>query len=135
MSQHDINSKTKHRCVGLVFETRPAVITLENLETMRRLGCTKVQIGVQSLSKAKMLASDRATEKSTVANAFALLRKFGFKIHAHFMANLPGATPQEDKLDFEELVTNPAYLPDEIKLYPCMLVDSARLNKLAKSGK
>ena len=35
---------------------------------------------------------------------------------------------------FYSFVTNPSYLPDEIKLYPCMLVDSARLNKLAKSG-
>lgn len=132
--QQEINSKTKHRCVGLVFETRPAVITTENLTQMRQLGCTKVQIGVQSLSSAKMSASDRVTEKQTVKNAFALLRKFGFKIHAHFMANLPGANPEDDKTDFEELVSNPAYLPDEIKLYPCMLVESARLNKLAKNG-
>lgn len=81
-----------------------------------------------------MSLSDRPTKNDLVADAFALLRKFGFKIHAHFMANLPGSTPEKDKKDFEELVTNPSYLPDEIKLYPCMLVDSARLNNLAKSG-
>ena len=121
--------------MGLVFETRPAVITEANLTFMRKLGCTKVQIGVQSLDEDKMIGSDRPTSKKTVADAFALLRKFGFKIHAHFMANLPGSTPENDKSDFEELVTNPAFLPDEIKLYPCMLVESARLNKLAKSGK
>ena len=101
---------------------------------MRKLGCTKVQIGVQSLDENKMAQSDRATQNQTVADAFAKLRAFGFKIHAHFMANLPGSNPVSDKKDFEELVTNPAFLPDEIKLYPCMLVDSARLNVLAKSG-
>lgn len=101
---------------------------------MRKLGCTKVQIGVQSLDEDKMSLSDRATDTQLVADAFALLRKFGFKIHAHFMANLPGSNPEQDKKDFEELVTNPNFLPDEIKLYPCMLVDSARLNTLAKSG-
>lgn len=132
--QQEINQMTQHRNVGLVFETRPAVINEENLTFMRRLGCTKVQIGVQSLDEDKMSLSDRPTNTQLVADAFALLRKFGFKIHAHFMANLPGSTPEQDKKDFEELVTNPAFLPDEIKLYPCMLVDSARLNVLAKSG-
>lgn len=133
-SQHEINEGATHRCVGLVFETRPAVINDENLTFMRKLGCTKVQIGVQSLDENKMAQSDRATQNQTVADAFAKLRAFGFKIHAHFMANLPGSNPVSDKKDFEELVTNPAFLPDEIKLYPCMLVDSARLNVLAKSG-
>lgn len=132
--QHKINESTQNRCVGLVFETRPAVINEQNLTFMRRLGCTKVQIGVQSLDEEKMMLSDRSTKNEIVANAFAKLREFGFKIHAHFMANLPGSNPENDKRDFEELVTNEKYLPDEIKLYPCMLVDSARLNKLAKDG-
>lgn len=132
--QQEINSTTRHRNVGLVFETRPAVVNEANLVFMRKLGCTKVQIGVQSLDEKKMSLSDRSTKNEAVANAFALLRKAGFKIHAHFMANLPGSTPEKDKADFAELVSNPDYLPDEIKLYPCMLVDSARLNRLAKTG-
>ena len=101
---------------------------------MRKLGCTKVQIGVQSLDEDKMALSDRPSKNNVVAEAFALLRKYGFKIHAHFMANLPGSSPEQDKVDFAKLVSDPAYLPDETKLYPCMLVDSARLNTLAKSG-
>lgn len=133
--EHEINQTTRHRNVGLVFETRPAVVNEENLTFMRKLGCTKVQIGVQSLDEEKMSLSDRPTNKQIVAEAFALLRKFGFKIHAHFMANLPGSTPEKDKADFAMLISDPAYLPDEIKLYPCMLVESARLNVLAKTGK
>ncbi|MDO5329298.1 MAG: tRNA uridine(34) 5-carboxymethylaminomethyl modification radical SAM/GNAT enzyme Elp3 [Coriobacteriia bacterium] len=126
--QQNINENAKHRCVGLVFETRPQAINNQTLTTMRRLGATKIQIGIQSLDKNKMDKSERST--ANVKEAFELLRLFGFKIHAHFMVNLPGATPESDKADFEEFVTNPAYLPDEIKLYPCMLVESARLNKI-----
>lgn len=133
--EHEINSTTRHRNVGLVFETRPAVVNEENLTFMRRLGCTKVQIGVQSLDEDKMNLCDRPTNKQLVAESFALLRKAGYKIHAHFMANLLGSTPEKDKADFAMLVSDPAFLPDEIKLYPCMLVESARLNILAKSGK
>lgn len=102
---------------------------------MRKLGCTKVQIGVQSLVEHNLKSCDRETDSATISNAFMLLRKFGFKIHAHFMANLPGATPDTDKRDFRQLVTDPRFLPDEIKLYPCMLVKSARLNKLANQKK
>lgn len=132
-AQHKINENAKHRCVGLVFETRPQVISAETLTIMRKLGCTKVQIGIQSLNKKNMETSKRRHDK--VQKAFEQLRLFGYKIHAHFMANLPGATPESDKADFEKLVTDPAYLPDEIKLYPCMLVESARLNKLAHVNK
>lgn len=132
--QQKINETAKHRCVGLVVETRPAVINDETLTTMRKLGCTKIQIGVQSLDETKMSASNRATEREIVANAFAQLRLYGFKIHAHFMANLPMSNPHNDKKDFKTLVADSAYLPDEIKLYPCMLVESARLNKLAEKG-
>ena len=38
------------RSVGLVIETRPDHISVEEVMRIRRLGCTKVQIGFQSLS-------------------------------------------------------------------------------------
>ncbi len=37
----------------------------------------------------------------------------------YLMLNLLGATPEEDKCDFNNFVTDPGFLPDEIKLYPC----------------
>jgi elongator complex protein 3 len=43
------------------------------------------------------------------------------------MANLPGATPDEDVADFARLFSDPDFRPDELKLYPCLLVESAEL--------
>ena len=126
--QHKLNETSKHRCVGLVFETRPKVIDNKTCKYMRRLGCTKVQMGIQSLNEETMSACNRHTDTKVVENAFAALRKFGFKIHIHFMVNLPLSNPKKDKLDFKKLVTGKSFLPDEIKLYPCMLVESANLN-------
>ena len=37
------------RCVGLVVETRPDHISVDEVLRIRRLGATKVQIGIQSL--------------------------------------------------------------------------------------
>lgn len=41
----------------------------------------------------------------------ALLRRFGFKSHVHFMVNLLGADPASDIADYRRLVTDPAFLP------------------------
>jgi len=43
------------------------------------------------------------------------------------MANLLGATPESDCDDFRRLFDDPAFRPDELKLYPCSLVESAEL--------
>ena len=80
--------------VGLVIETRPDLIDPESLTLMRRLGCTKVQMGVQSLDARVLAANKRDVSVGQIARAFSLLRLFGFKIHIHFMVNLLGATPR-----------------------------------------
>ena len=121
------NEAARHRVVGLVIETRPDLITSESARGMRRLGCTKIQIGVQSLDDEVLLANGRGITSERIARAFAVLRVFGFKIHAHFMVNLLGATPAADKADYLRLVVDPRFCPDEVKLYPCALVESSRL--------
>ena len=121
------NERAQHRCVGLVVETRPETITAPKLALLRRLGCTKVQVGIQSLNENVLALNNRRTDPRAIQEAFALLRLFGFKTHAHFMVNLYGATPEADKLDYEKFVTDPHYLPDEVKLYPCALVEGTGL--------
>ena len=44
-AQQAANEQARHRCVGLVVETRPDAVTLESLTLLRRFGCTKVQMG------------------------------------------------------------------------------------------
>lgn len=121
------NERAQHRVVGLVVETRPDTITPENLTLLRTFGCTKIQIGVQSLDEAILRANHRTISVATIAEAFELLRAFGFKIHAHTMLNLLGATPASDKADFQRFAHEAPFQPDEIKLYPCSLVDGTDL--------
>lgn len=128
------NERAGSRMVGLVVETRPDAVTPETLTRLRRFGCTKVQMGIQSLDPAVLAANNRRTTPEQVAEAFALLRLFGFKIHAHFMVNLLGATPDADKRDYERFVTDGRYLPDEVKLYPCALVDATGLVARYRDG-
>lgn len=132
--QQYVNETAAHRVVGLVIETRPDAITPAALTLIRRLGCTKVQMGVQTLDQGLLDANGRGITLARIREAFELLRAFGFKIHAHAMANLLGATPESDRRDYERLVTDAPFQPDEIKLYPCALIEGARLQVCFDAG-
>ena len=121
------NEQAKHRVVGLVVETRPSTITAKNLTHLRRLGATKLQMGIQSLDPRIHELNRRPATREQLARALDLTRLFGFKTHTHFMVNLLGATPESDRADFRRFVTETAFQPDEIKLYPCALVNGTEL--------
>lgn len=134
VEQQRINETAAARVVGLVIETRPDTITPENLRMFRQLGCTKIQIGIQSTRQEILDANQRQMSVSQIKRAFSLIRLYGFKIHSHLMVNLLGATPEADKQDFKTFVTNPGFLPDEIKLYPCALVSGTQLVQKYREG-
>lgn len=132
--EHRRNENAKHRVVGLVVETRPDTLSCESLCLLRRLGCTKVQIGVQSIDENVISMNRRSTSTEDIARAFELLRLFGFKIHAHYMLNLYGSNSDLDKSGYLKFMHDPAYIPDEVKLYPCVLVEGTGLEKLYHEG-
>ena len=117
-----INETTQHRMVGFTVETRPDLVSAESLTLMRKLGVTRLQVGVQSLDQRVLQLNRRNTSAEQIRNAFALARAFGFKVHGHFMQNLLGSTREADAAEYLHFMTDPAYIPDEIKLYPCSLI-------------
>lgn len=132
--QQRVNERARHRVVGLVIETRPDAVTARSLRTIRRLGCTKVQMGVQSIDQRVLDVNERRIGVARMEEAFALCRLFGFKIHAHFMVNLLGSTPAADKADYLRFVGPGSFQPDEVKLYPCALIAGTRLTGKHESG-
>lgn len=128
------NIAARSRCVGLVLETRPDHITSSEVLRLRRLGCTKVQIGYQSLSDVVLAANKRGHDVAAVRGAMARLRGGGFKVLAHFMPNLLAATPASDIAGFERVFSEPDFRPDEMKVYPCSLVETAELMDSYQAG-
>ena len=133
-ASHRFNETAPVRCVGLVIETRPDHISAEEVLRVRRLGCTKVQIGFQSLNDAVLRANRRGHDVAATRRAVKLLRQAGFKIHAHWMPNLYGSSPQQDVEDYTKLFTEPDFRPDELKIYPCSLIESAELMQKFQDG-
>ena len=134
VKQQHVNETAAARVVGLVIETRPDTITPDNLRMFRQLGCTKIQIGIQSTRQEILDANQRQMNVAQIKRAFSLIRLYGFKIHSHLMVNLLGATPEADKQDFKTFVTDQGFLPDEIKLYPCALVSGTQLVQKYREG-
>lgn len=133
--QQKQNETSLVRCVGLVVETRPDNITRQEVVRLRRLGCTKTQIGVQSLNDSVLKKNHRGHKVAATRRAFKLLRQAGLKIHAHWMANLYGSNVKQDKADFDKLFTDPDFHPDELKIYPCSLIGSAELMQYYHDGR
>lgn len=129
-----LNESAEHRNVGLVVETRPDLITPEEVRRLRWLGATKVQLGVQSLDDRLLALNRRGHTVAETRRAMGLLRLAGFKIVAHWMPNLLGATPEGDLADFRRLWEDPAMRPDELKIYPTALLPDTELHQRWRGG-
>ena len=126
------NETARHRNVGLVVETRPDHITSRALRRLRELGVTKVQIGFQSMDDRILALNKRGHTVEDNLRAAALLRAAGFKIVAHWMPNLLGATPASDRADFARLWQG--LCPDELKIYPTQLLPNTELHAFWQRG-
>jgi elongator complex protein 3 len=121
------NEQAATRNVGLALETRPDHVDEAEVRFLRELGCTKVQLGFQSLNDAILSANKRGHDVAETRRAVKLLRQAGFKLLAHVMPNLLGATPESDVEDFARVFDDSDFRPDELKVYPCSLIESAEL--------
>ncbi len=126
------NETARHKNVGLVLETRPDLITQEELIRMRSYGVTKLQMGVQSLDDHILALNQRGHTVEQARQGVALLRSAGFKIVLHWMPNLLGATLESDREDFQRLWVD--FSPDEIKIYPTQLLRNTGLYEVWKRG-
>jgi elongator complex protein 3 len=129
-----LNESAAHRNVGLVVETRPDLITPDEIRRLRRLGVTKVQCGIQSLDDRILALNRRGHTVEATRRAVRLLRLAGFKILLHWMPNLLGATPESDLEDFRRLWKDPALRPDELKIYPTSLLPDTELHEIHRRG-
>lgn len=129
------NETGKHRIVGLTLETRPDAITPRTALVMRELGCTRLEIGVQTTDEKILQNIKRGHGTKEIKNATELLKQYGFKVDFHLMPQLPGSTPKKDLTMLKEIFSNPDYRPDMIKIYPCTVIENSELYEWLKAKK
>ncbi len=128
------NETAPTRIIGLSIETRPDYITRYELERLRALGVTKVEIGVQHLDDEILKKTKRDMKIVQVKEATERLRNAGFKVVYHMMPNLPGSSIEQDIKMFGELFSSEDYHPDMLKVYPCMVLEGSELFDTWKEG-
>lgn len=129
------NETARVRCVGLTVETRPDRVDEAEVLRLRRLGVTRVQLGYQSTRDRILRLNRRGHDVEASRAATTRLRRAGFKVQAHVMLNLAGATPATDLADYRRVFSDPGLVPDEVKLYPTSLLETAELVELHRAGR
>ncbi len=129
------NEKTDNRVVGLTLETRPDFINKKEITKFRRLGCTRVELGVQTIYNEILKKNQRGHLTEKTIEATKLLKNAGFKINYHLMPGLLGSNLEKDLKLFKEIFHNSDFQPDMIKIYPCVVTENSELYKLWKDKK
>jgi len=127
-----INEKAKHRIIGLTLETRPDYINEKEIKRLRKLACTRIELGVQTTYENILKKNKREINIEQIKQATELLKNAGFKITYHMMLNLPYSNIKKDEKMFNELFNNESYQPDQLKIYPCAILRTAKLYKMWK---
>ena len=128
------NETAKHRIIGLTLETRPDFIDEKEVLNFRNLGCTRVELGVQSLNDDVLKLNHRGHLVRSTIEATKMLKDAGFKINYHIMPGLLGSTPERDFKMFETLFKNSDFQPDMLKIYPTVVLKNSPLFGLWKKG-
>jgi len=128
------NETAKHRIVGLTLETRPDYIDEKEIINFRNLGCTRVELGVQTIYDDILIKNNRGHLIDATKRATKLLKDAGFKINYHMMPGLLGSTVSKDFKMFQELFKNPDFQPDMLKIYPTVVTKNSELYDIWKKG-
>jgi elongator complex protein 3 len=128
-------SQSTIKCVGITIETRPDYCLDTHLSSMLRYGCTRLEIGVQSLYEDVARDTNRGHTVKAVAETFCLAKDAGFKVVSHMMPDLPNVGMERDLYQFQEYFENPAFRTDGLKIYPTLVIRGTGLYELWRTGR
>ncbi|DBA76836.1 hypothetical protein WJX79_009827 [Trebouxia sp. C0005] len=128
------SEQSRTRCIGLTIETRPDYCLTPHLTQMLSYGCTRLEIGLQSIFEDVARDTNRGHTVAAVGECFHLAKNAGFKVIAHMMPDLPNMGWERDMESFREFFENPAFRTDGLKVYPTLVIRGTGLYELWKKG-
>lgn len=130
-----MSERSKIKCIGITIETRPDYCLKKHLSDMLEYGCTRLEIGLQSIYEDVAVDTNRGHTVRSVCQSFQLGKDSGFKIVSHIMPNLPNVDLERDLNQFVELFQNPLFRPDGLKIYPTLVIRGTGLYELWKTNR
>ncbi|XP_015515627.1 elongator complex protein 3 isoform X1 [Neodiprion pinetum] len=129
------SERSRTKCIGITIETRPDYCLKRHLSDMLKYGCTRLEIGVQSVYEDIARDTNRGHTVRAVCESFQLSKDAGFKVVAHMMPDLPNVDIERDVEQFMEFFENPAFRADGLKIYPTLVIRGTGLYELWKTGR
>ncbi len=143
----DEQKKNEHsiiRCIGLTIETKPDWSFEKEANKMLSQGCTRVELGIQSVYDNSLEIIHRGHSVANNKKATRILKDLGFKINYHMMIGLPKTelvdnkltysthnngrlTREEDINGLKTIFSDEDFRPDMIKIYPLMVMPKTKL--------
>ncbi|KAI8833976.1 Elongator subunit [Chytriomyces hyalinus] len=130
-----LSEQSQTKCVGITIETRPDWCLKPHLSQMLRYGCTRLEIGVQSVYEDVARDTNRGHTVKAVCESFQLAKDAGYKVVAHMMPDLPNVGMERDMDQFREYFENPAFRSDGLKIYPTLVIRGTGLYELWRTGR
>ena len=118
----ELNKSAKYRACIITIETRPDTITTAECFFLRKLGVSKIELGIQSIYDDILNFAKRPYSRNEIIEVSSLIRREGFKLGYHIMLNLPLSNLELDRLMLKEITENADLQPDFLKIYPLTLV-------------
>lgn len=123
-----INETAPCRVIGLTPETRPDQINYSTIKFFRKIGATRIQLGVQHINDEILRYNNRGCYNKDTIRAIKMLKDNGLKVDIHIMLDMPHPDTisqlqmiEIDKSMLETINTDPNYKVDQIKIYPCVV--------------
>lgn len=119
---------------------------------MLRYGCTRLEIGVQSVYEDVARDTNRGHTVRATCESFHLAKDAGFKVVSHMMVSrsrspypaqtdhnpqpdLPNVGVERDLEQFVEYFENPMFRSDGLKIYPTLVIRGTGLYELWRTGR
>jgi len=128
------NETAEVRNVGITFETRPDICETKHIDRILEMGGTRTEMGVQTVFDETHEKTNRGHGMDKVVESTKRLKNAGFKVAYHLMLGLPGEGYEEDIEKFKEAFSNQDYQPDEVKIYPCEVIQGTELYRQYEEG-
>jgi len=129
------SEKSNTKCIGITIETRPDYCLKKHLSSMLKYGCTRLEIGVQSVYEDVARDTNRGHTARASCESFHMSKDAGFKVVTHMMPDLPNVGFERDIEQFKEIFENPLFRPDGLKIYPTLVIRGTGLYELWKTGR
>ena len=128
-----LNEKAAHRAIGITFETRPDWCREKDVDELLRMGATRIELGVQTLSDEVYRKVKRGHTVADVAKATQACKDSALKVLYHMMPGLL-SDERKDVEMFRQLFSDSRFKPDMLKIYPFMVMPGTEMYEWWKRG-